>query len=384
MRIIIFVYLFSFLLFSQDFGCKLEIYKEKDYERINAKNDYIEIEILPKYGGVISKYNFKNEEILFPFKINKEEVYPGSPVFVERINSAGYTDWIWPGGGNLRKEKYEYKINESNKEKISVYLFNENGKIERKVVLYNNSSLVEIKVKKEFENSFWFHPVFLVGGEFDKNDFLFIPVAKTDKRVRNLTEISEKEEIKSFHPVETNYFYIPSQGWFCIVDKMKKLVGGVLVNKEIIDKNIIFYSWNGKFNEKNGITLEVIFPEKINQIKAYLVSLKGFDSISYISPNIALDLKLEKNKYKLGEDINFNLNIGSPKLMEKIKVKLIVGDTQKEFFFKKLTPENCKSVKDKIRGIKKEGKYRFYFQIFKDDKLIEDFFILKEIEICKN
>jgi hypothetical protein len=384
MRIIIFLSLFSLQLFPQNSGCKLEIYKEKNYERINAKNDYIEIEILPEYGGVISKYNFKNEGILFPFKIYKEEVYPGSPVFIERTNLAGYTDWIWPGGGNLRKGKYDYKINECGREKISISLFNKKDGIEREVVLYNNSSLLEIKVKKESGNSFWFHPVFLIGGEFDENDFLFIPVAKSDKRIRNLTDISEKEEIKSFHPVENNYFYSPSQGWFCIIDKKKKLVGGVLIEKVHIDGNIVFYSWNGNFIEKNGITLEVIFPEKTNQIKAYLVALNGFENISYISPNIAVDLEPVKDKYKRGEDIYFTLNISSPKLMERIKVELMLGDNKKDFLFEKLSPENCISVRDKIKGIEKEGRYKFYFKIFKDNELIEDFFILKEMEICKN
>jgi hypothetical protein len=384
MRIIIFLSLFSLQLFPQNSACKLEIYKEKNYERINAKNNYIEIEILPEYGGVISKYNFKNEGILFPFKIYKEEVYPGSPVFIERTNLAGYTDWIWPGGGNLRKGKYDYKINECGREKISISLFNKKDGIEREVVLYNNSSLLEIKVKKESGNSFWFHPVFLIGGEFDENDFLFIPVVKSDKRIRNLTDISEKEEIKSFHPVENNYFYSPSQGWFCIIDKKKKLVGGVLIEKVHIDGNIVFYSWNGNFIEKNGITLEVIFPEKTNQIKAYLVALNGFENISYISPNIAVDLEPVKDKYKRGEDIYFTLNISSPKLMERIKVELMLGDNKKDFLFEKLSPENCISVRDKIKGIEKEGRYKFYFKIFKDNELIEDFFILNEIEICKN
>ncbi|MCM8772611.1 MAG: hypothetical protein NC926_02935 [Candidatus Omnitrophica bacterium] len=374
---------FNFLLISliSFCECELKIIKDK-FDKIFVKNDYIELEIIPQYGGVISKYEFLENPIVFPFKLIKKEFYPGSLTY-EIPNFAGISDWIWPGGGNLKKEKYEYEILENSKEKVVINLKNISG-IERKVNVFKNSSIVEIDVKGNFDKkSYWFHPMFCVGGEFDKDDFLIIPVAKTTERVRNITEIIDKDGIKIFHPEVGSYFYLPKQNWFCIVDRNKKLVGGIVIEKKFIDKKVIFYSWNGNLEderEKRGITLEVIYPENENEFKIYLVSISGLNNISYLSENIALNLE-SKNKVKVDEKIPYYLEITSPQRIENLKINFGIGENFKGVFVDILSPEKIYKTKGEIDGLANKGNYRWYFKIMKNNKLIEDFYLLNEIEV---
>ncbi|MGC8977473.1 MAG: hypothetical protein ACP5OB_07645 [Candidatus Ratteibacteria bacterium] len=379
-RIKFFFLFFPSLYLQVKSDCNLKILKDP-YEKILIKNRYIELEIIPKYGGVISKYNLLNSTILFPFQIEKKEFYPGSPIFMEWVNFAGCSDWLWPGGGNLKKENYDYEILENNKERVIVNLKNKTGIIERRITIYRDKSLVEIDVKEDFDKkSYWFHPLFCVGGKFDEDDFLVIPCAKTEKRVRNLTEIVDKEEIRIFHPETSNYFYLPYQRWFCLIDKNKKLLGGVIIERKFINKDTIFYSWNGIVGEnRKGISLEVIYPENEKEFKIYLVSLSGFENISYLSENIGIYLE-SKERVSKNENIPFLLKISSPSL-KNFNLMIGIGKESKEIFLRNISPLKIFKYKGSIKGIEESGRYRWRFKIIKDGEIIEDFEILKELEV---
>lgn len=371
-----------FFLISLKLICKCELKILKgEIEKILVKNRYIELEIIPEYGGVISKYELNKNTIIFPFRIIKEEIYPGSPIKFEIPNYAGISDWLWPGGGNFKKEIYDYEIVENSSEKVIINLKNING-IERKISVYKDKSFIEISVKKLIEKgSYWFHSIFCIGGDYDEEDLLIIPLTRIKERIRNITEIIDKEEIKVFHPSEGSYFYVPGQNWFCIIDRNKKLTGGIVIEKDMTDKKVIFYSWNGKVEkEKKGISLEVIYPEGENEFKIYLISISGLKDISYLSENITLNFKT-KEKVKKNEKIPYFVEISSPQKIKKLKMKFGIGKNFKEVFIDELNPLKIYRMKGEINGLENKGFYKWNFKVIKDNEIIEDFYLLKETEV---
>lgn len=62
-------------------------------------------------------------------------------------------------------------------------------------------------------------------------------------------------------------------------------------------------------------------------------------------------------------------------------LRIEIGENHKDIFLRGLSPFKSFNYKGKIRGIDRTGKYRWRFKIIKEGKIIEDFEILKEMEV---
>ncbi len=327
------------------------------YESLILENEYIKATIIPDSNGRIAEYIYKpiGSNYFLPYqeqRISTNPLLELARAVVAETNFGGYEDWCWETGLQKSKIKYEAKVLKKEGREVAVALIppGEKGgvRLERTVSLKDKSTELKIEIsinnQSESSYSYWMHSMVQVGGDFKYDDYIIFPLRKTSRRfLNNKTEIVPEESllVKKRVREEPNLFYLPSQPWWALIDKKKRLIVGQVISPTLLTKErTVLYSNCGESWDSSGpvmvqipaMTQEIIFPivkpEEERTFTISLVTISGMDNLSYLNREMGISVE-QKEGY-------FQAKLSPTKEIKDITLILFLSSPQKKYQIKKL------------------------------------------------
>ncbi len=279
------------------------------------ENDLIVARVLPAMGGALSDLRLKGAgPLLAPGRITREQVIRPIPIYRERRNGWGLTDWFYPGGA-YSIEAWQASVVENTATTCAVQV--RHRMITRTMRIRDGSSAVEVTVQvtntgdEAFGKSYWLHAMYMLGGVADLTggtQRLFVPVAATTQRRRTLAEVSAEPALLADAPTGSwSRFLAPAQRWMALVDSARRLGAATVLSAEDFSDQVIFYSWAGQADGTPVISQEMVLaPLDLVQgasatHHARLFAFSGLQRVDYANDALALAVTMPDGPVAGGE-----------------------------------------------------------------------------------
>lgn len=295
--------------------CTVHEETQQDHTYLVMENDVIKVRVLPAMGGAISDLELKEHgPLLAPGRILREQVLRPLPIYRDRPNGWGVTDWFHPGEA-YSLEPWVASIIENTPESCALEV--RYGALARTMRIRAGSSRVEITVSitntsdTAFNKSYWLHAVFQPGGAADVSEGtqrLFVPLAATAESRRGLAEVFAVPTLLAQAPQGSwDRFFAPAQPWMALVDRSRRLLAGICISRASFNDEVVFHSVAEPVGDEAIITQEVIFgarplpPGDSASFQASLVAMAGLERVDWLGPTLALAVGVPEDAVPAGE-----------------------------------------------------------------------------------
>ncbi len=317
--------------------CTVHEETQQDRTYLVMENEVIRVRILPAMGGAVADLELKGHgPLLAPGRIMREQVLRPLPIYRDRPNGWGVTDWFHPGEV-YSLEPWVASIVENTPETCAVEV--RYGVVARTMRIRAGSSRVEITVSitnassTPFDKNYWLHAVFQPGGSADLTDGtqrLFVPLAATGESRRGLAEVFTSPTLLAQAPSgRWDRFLAPAQPWMALVDGSRRLLAGICVGRESFDDAVVFHSVAEPVGDEAIITQEVIFgapplpPGHSVSFHASLVAMAGLERVDWLGPGLALAVKLPQDDVPAG-DVTIPVRIACDRAQAAVNLSLVL------------------------------------------------------------
>ena len=279
------------------------------------ENDLIVARVLPEMGGALSDLQLKGAgPLLAPGRITREQVIRPIPIYRDKRNCWGLTDWFYPGGA-YSTEAWQASVVENTAATCAVQV--RHRMITRTMRIRDGSSAVEVTVQitntgdQALGKSYWLHAMYQLGGAADLTggtQRLFVPIAATTQRRRTLAEVSANPALLADAPTGSwSRFLAPAQRWMALVDSSQHLGAATVLSADDFSDQVVFYSWAGQADGTPAISQEMVLapsslaPGASATHRARIVGFSGLTRVDYANDALAVAVTMPDGPVGAGE-----------------------------------------------------------------------------------